>query len=1051
MRKLGIVVAASLTMLVLQGRAQERLLDDFEQLQGWQPVTSEGAQLKLLADQGRAGQAMLMDFSFGGGFGYVIARRQFEIELPEDYQFLFDLRGATPINNFEFKLIDSLGNVYWVKKLNVEFPAAWKTMRVKRRDISFAWGPSGPGQLKRAKYVEFVVSTGSGGSGKVWIDNFRFEVLHAPAAPATPKVRVSAAQGAPPRLNASADTLTGWSVSAAKATQWLAIDFGRLREIGGLVLDWEPGAHAKDYAVDVSSDGRAWEELYRVRGGNGGRDYVPTPGAEGRHLRLRLLVFSDKVCRLKRMVVKGPEFSSSPNDLFRALAKETPTGSFPAFFSDRQTYWTVVGVNGDSEEALINEHGMIEVGTRSFSLEPFLWIGGRLVCWHDVAASQTLAEGYLPIPTVTWQVGEMARLSITAVATGDPGNSILFVRYRVVNEAAQPAVGALFVAVRPFQVTPPWQTLNTTGGVGRIDTMSYSSQAAVVDGRTILSLTPPADFGATTFDRGDIADYLQRGALPEHKAVSDPRHLASAAFRYDVHLAPGDSADYVLAVPLHDASLSAASMLRGCSPGTLFQDHLARAGEAWVRELNRVKIKVPPAAAPLVNTLRSNIAYILINRDGPSIKPGSRTYDRSWIRDGSLTSTALLQMGFRDEPRAFIDWYANYQYPSGKVPCVVDERGPDPLPEHDSHGEFIFAVMQYFRFSGDTTWLRGKWPQVVKAARYIQSLRRERKGEEYRLGPPEKRVLYGLLPESISHEGYSAKPMHSYWDDFFALRGLKDATLMAELLGEKEIAAEFGHERDDLRTDLYHSVRLAMNLAGIDYIPGCAELGDFDPTSTTIGVCPGGELGRIPEPELHNTFERYFRFAQERQTGTRDWENYTPYELRAIGTFVQLDQRERAHELLAFFMNDRRPPGWNQWAEVVWKDPVAPKFIGDMPHTWVGSDFIRSVRAVFAYEDDGGNLVLAAGIPAAWLEAPGGVEVEDLPTYFGLLSYTARREGKVLRLSIELRQGGQAKVLVKPAYKDPIRRIRVNGKPHKELGPAGIRVTKLPALVEIEY
>ena len=35
-----------------------------------------------------------------------------------------------------------------------------------------------------------------------------------------------------------------------------------------------------------------------------------------------------------------------------------------------------------------------------------------------------------------------------------------------------------------------------------------------------------------------------------------------------------------------------------------------------------------------------------------------------------------------------------------------------------------------------------------------------------------KRLFFGLLPESISHEGYSSKPMHSYWDDFFALQGL---------------------------------------------------------------------------------------------------------------------------------------------------------------------------------------------------------------------------------------------------------------------------------------
>ena len=40
----------------------------------------------------------------------------------------------------------------------------------------------------------------------------------------------------------------------------------------------------------------------------------------------------------------------------------------------------------------------------------------------------------------------------------------------------------------------------------------------------------------------------------------------------------------------------------------------------------------------------------------------------------------------------FLRWYTPYQYPDGKIPCVVDRRGADPVPEHDSCGEFIFLV-----------------------------------------------------------------------------------------------------------------------------------------------------------------------------------------------------------------------------------------------------------------------------------------------------------------------------------------------------------------------
>ena len=116
------------------------------------------------------------------------------------------------------------------------------------------------------------------------------------------------------------------------------------------------------------------------------------------------------------------------------------------------------------------------------------------------------------------------------------------------------------------------------------------------------------------------------------------------------------------------------------------------------------------------------------------------------------------------------------------------------------------------------------------------------------------------------------------------------------------------------------------------------------------------------------TFERYWREFVDRRDGRRDWEDYTPYELRNVGTFIRLGWRERAHELLAFFMAGRRPAAWNQWPEVIGRDPRQPRFVGDMPHGWVASDFIRAVLDLFAFERDGDHaLVLAAGVPPEWL------------------------------------------------------------------------------------
>ena len=176
-----------------------------------------------------------------------------------------------------------------------------------------------------------------------------------------------------------------------------------------------------------------------------------------------------------------------------------------------------------------------------------------------------------------------------------------------------------------------------------------------------------------------------------------------------------------------------------------------------------------------------------------------------------------------------------------------------------------------------------------------------------------------------------------------------------------------------------------MQQHGIDFIPGAAELGDFDPTSTTIALSPGDAQDWLPPALLRQTFERYWQGFVARRDGTKTWDdgaldNYTPYEWRNVAAFVRLGWRERLPQLLNFFMADRRPAAWNQWAEVVGHDWRKPRFVGDMPHAWIASAFLRSVYDMFAYERGRDHaLVLAAGIPAAWLQGQ-GVGIERLRT-----------------------------------------------------------------------
>jgi hypothetical protein len=476
---------------------------------------------------------------------------------------------------------------------------------------------------------------------------------------------------------------------------------------------------------------------------------------------------------------------------------------------------------------------------------------------------------------------------------------------------------------------------------------------------------------------------------------------------------------------------------------------LDRAQTEWREKLGRVTISLPASASRYTETMRAQLADILINRDGPAIQPGSRSYSRSWIRDGSLTSTALLRLGHASDVKEFVEWFAQYQYDNGKIPCCVDEHGATPVPENDSHGEFIYLVGEYYRHTRDKAELEKMWPHVVKAVAYMDSLRHERMTEAYTVGA--NKPFYGLMPQSISHEGYSAKPMHSYWDDFFALRGFKDAAFIARELDKPE-AAPFAQLRNSFRYNLFESIKQVVISRRIDYIPGSVELADFDPTSTTIAVSPVGEAGRLPGPLLMRTFEKYFLDARARSLGYKPWDAYTPYELRTVGTHVQLGQRARAHELLDFFFRDQRPAAWHQWAEVVYRDPKTPKFIGDMPHTWVGSDYIRSFLDMLAFErESDSSLVIGAGVRDEWVKQDPGVRVGNLSTQYGPLSYDMRASGSAvtvnLRAGIRMPPGG---IVVWSPLEQPILSAWIDGVPTAVKG-AEVRVRKLPAIVIIRY
>jgi hypothetical protein len=980
---------------------QVRLLDNFEQLGTWTADASDGVKASARSTAGVHGRALRLDFDFGRSAGYAFVHRKLPLDLPDNYEISFNLRANAPINNFEVKLADASGdNVWWFQRPDFVFPNEWRRIRIKKRQITFAWGPTKDRTLRRIDSLEFVVAAGGGGgNGSIEIDDLRFRELPPPPMHFPPLMATasSSLSGAEAGAAVDGDPRTSWrSDPKGGAAQTLNVDLGMVREFGGLELRWQDDARPRRYDVEASSDGVAWRVLRGVTNGNGAKDALLLPDEEARFLRVNLRDGAKGGYALGELTIKDVAYGASPNAFFQALAKDVPRGIYPRGFSGEQSYWTLVGVDGGTESALLSEDGALEIGRGGFSIEPFVLSGSRLVTWADVKATQSLADGYLPVPSVAWQHPEWS-MRVTALARGTRDAAELVARYTVTNTTDKPQSLQLVLAARPFQVNPPTQFLNITGGVSSIRSLDWDGTKLSVNGHAkVVPLAAPDRFSASTFDSGSYPDKLRVPGEDTTNGVTDDTGFASAALIYQMELAPRESRTVGFVAPL--AGTATRPDLEGRSAEEWVAAQQRQVEANWRAKLNLVEFNVPAGGRHLVNTLRSSLAHILMTRDGPVLRPGTRSYGRSWIRDGAMISESLVRLGHANIAADYLRWFAPHQFENGKVPCCVDSRGADPVPENDSNGQLIFLAAEVFRYTGDRALLETTWPHVEAAVRYMDGLRASERTPANLTA--QRRMLYGLLPPSISHEGYASKPAYSYWDVFWGLLGYKDAVAIAEVLGRRNAAKQFAQAQDEFRRDFYTSVRTAAEIHGINYVPGAADLGDFDATSTTIALAPAGEQHNVPDDLLRETFERYWRNFTDRRDGEASWDAYTPYELRVVGTFVRLGWRERARELLDYFFRDQRPAAWNQWAEVVGREPRQPRFIGDMPHAWISSDYIRSALDMFAYERQSDkSLVLAAGIPSDWFEGP-GFAAKNLRTPYGSLSLSLKRRGKDLVVSL---------------------------------------------------
>ncbi|MDD5072530.1 MAG: discoidin domain-containing protein [Candidatus Omnitrophica bacterium] len=752
--------------------------------------------------------------------------------------------------------------------------------------------------------------------------------------------------------------------------------------LGGIILRWDEN-YPKSFTVEASADGQAWNEVFKTDKNTSKDNWIYFKAGPVREFRVNCLASATgKECVLKSFEPKSGEEQATPIKIYQSLAKQSPAGYYPMWLRRVQEFWTVVGAPDSNDEGLLSETGSFEPYKGGFSVMPFIYDGKKLYTANDCKVTQSLLEDYLPIPTVKWDHADWT-LEVTAISAG---GSTMEVRYRFKNTGNKAFSGLFDLAVRPVQLNPIWQY----GGFSPINKAECVPPRLLINGQAKLaSGTAGVKMAAVPYSSGDIIDFMEKGGLPDSSSAQSSEGTASAGLSYGLKAAPGEAKDFIIRFP---------------GDGTIadFDTELQKQAAMWAGFENRFTINIPEKR--LIDVMKTNIAYILINKDGPWIKPGSRNYSHSWMRDGCLTSSALLKVGVVEPVKEWLDAFSSKVTDNGFVPYIIfegdnavgnNDNGSGEGVEWDAQGEYVFAVRNYVDYSGDKEYLPKVYPKVVKVLEFTRSLRRRTMGDDFKKDP-KKQPYYGILPKSNSHEGYYPA-MTSYWDDFFALKGFKDGVYLANMMGDTVSAEWMQKEVDDFRKCLYDSIKLVAGRDKINYIAGCVEKGDFDSTSTAIAIVAAGELEYMPKDLLKNTFDRYYNDVSKGMEPGHE-RTFTPYEVRSANAYFRMDQRERGLTMLRYFTKDStRPYAWNHMAEVVYAKPRTPSYIGDMPHTWVGSGYIDAVRTMFVY-DDNGKLILGEGLAPEWFDQ--GIEVKDLPTPYGKICYVIKKEGDTIKYFI---------------------------------------------------
>lgn len=642
----------------------------------------------------------------------------------------------------------------------------------------------------------------------------------------------------------------------------------------------------------------------------------------------------------------------------------------------------------DSLKTFVEAEGVFSPGVGTYGI--YFWVYDTeqkrlfaptmdaVTCEHGLAD-----RGYL-IPWSQWRAGDVRVRSELAHALQQSwAGSVHVVALRVTltNTARDGRKVALYTALRP---------LGPAGYEVRSLRVDPGGDALLVEGRAALVAKQHPD-GAGVAGTDTVGESAMRGTVPPSTAATSDSGDCSGTLKFAVALSAGESKTFEFICPVLPGRRAVRHKWDGVSewaqfdlakpnpktggilqpdPGLEFYRRLraeevfADARSYWKGLVGRVTLRLPDRRWSEAFAAITRHAAMAMNEGAPDVVVVNYNV---FNRDGVYVANILQKAGRADLAAQAIDYFIAHPF-NGRS-----------YPEADNPGQVLWIMGEHWQFTRDRAWRERIYPAAQRIANIIGYYRQTRgphwvQMDGLRFGdqvPAEKRRE--LKPGRC--DGHNPA-----YTEAFDLAGINAGEILA---------TNRNHGRD-LFAFLMFAGRLRREY-------DAAHGNDLPAKYGTYCVLWPCRLYPLDEGRGHEQFK---------DLGPQKPKSWRYFPLARAHQSLLAGNREAGYKTLEYHLDHPQMRRWYAFDEggksgsggwghlrTTWDGSVA------MPHGWAIAELHLLLRDCLVFED-GGRLILLAGVPEDWFTVPGGMEIENLPTHFGALSlsWDMTKDGATLRL-----------------------------------------------------